>query len=185
MLAASLAVLAAASLTAVAGAAVLAPPGKSGANQYFEDIPSSQGNAAPPGTGGPSSPASVLGSIGRGRAGARSLAKLGKDGQAAAVLATETAPSSGAQARSSARHAGGASTRAGVSTRAGGPGALEPLIPSSGGSSTGALVRALGGSSGGLGLLFPVLLVAGLLAAAVGAGARLMRRGPGPTGRSA
>ena len=60
----------------------IAPPGKSGADQYFETIPSAKGNVAPP-TGGPSS---------HDQAAAQALARLGKDGRSAAALAAATAP---------------------------------------------------------------------------------------------
>lgn len=61
----------------------LAPPGKAGADQYFETVPSASGNAAPPnGTAHGGSP----------NAGIRSLERLGKEGAAAGALAAATGP---------------------------------------------------------------------------------------------
>src|SRR5690242_8723837 len=71
----------------------LAPPGKSGADQYFETIPSSGGNVAPP-AAGQSSPQGnrAISQLGRGRAGDKKLNRLGKSGQQAAAFAAVTAP---------------------------------------------------------------------------------------------
>jgi hypothetical protein len=113
----------------------LVPPGKSGAEQYFEDVPSAAGPAAPSGnaTGSPTSGAeSTPGAL----AALRALERHGKDGAAAAGLAAGAAPS--------AAPAGG---------------------KSGAGSGTGAAIsRALSGSDG-LGAWFPILIVLSLLAA--------------------
>jgi len=150
--------------------AILVPPGKSGANQYFENIPSAQGSSAPPTYGRSAvSPPSAIAALGRGRAGTAALARLGKDGQAAATLAQETAP---APARGTGRGAGGPSGR-GASPH---PVAIPAVTADSPAS---AVSHALGGS-GGLGALLPILLVASLLAA-IAAGVWRLRHGSGPT----
>jgi hypothetical protein len=113
----------------------LVPPGKSGAEQYFENVPTAAGPAAPaPGSTAP--PASGAGSTAAARAGLRALARRGQDGAKAAGLAAAGAPPA-------------AATGSGKSA----------------GSGTGAAIsRALGGSAG-LGAWFPILLVLSLLAA--------------------
>jgi hypothetical protein len=129
----------------------LTPPGKSGTDQYFETIPTSAGNAAPPGgkSGGGNG---AVAQLGQGHAGVSRLAHLGKDGQAAASLAAATAPSS-------ASGTGSGKTGKGASPTGG---ALTPP----GDSAPGAIARALTGSdSGGLGLALPLLLVTVLIAA--------------------
>lgn len=143
---------------AVASPGVLAPPGHSGADQYFETIPTAAGNAAPPGSvpapttgSGSTGSRSVSGGqpiarLGQGQTGLSRLASLGKAGQAAAALAAATAPSLVRRAKSAVGHA--------------------PL-DSNHGSVVGGLSRAFSGSdNGGLGLLFPLLLVTALVAAA-------------------
>src|SRR5947209_8453800 len=79
-----------------ASARVLAPPGHAGTNQYVEVIPTSGGNAAPPGSvrgsGSSKAPAQALAPFGQGAKGDSGLAKLGPDGRAAAELAASTAP---------------------------------------------------------------------------------------------
>jgi hypothetical protein len=144
-------------LAGPASAGVLVPPGHAGANQYFEVIPTSAGNAAPPGSvdgsGTAEAGSQALAGFGKGRTGDAQLAKLGKDGQAASALAASTAPrTKGAQ-----------------------PGA----VPASGGGSLGSgISRALTGSdSGGLGLVLPLLLGTALVAA-LGIIAARLRRGP-------
>jgi hypothetical protein len=104
------------------GQQTLAPPGKAGADQYFETVPSSAGNASPP-TGSSSS--------GGARASAATLGALSrtKDGRAAASFAAASAPASAGHQGS-----GGASNGS-----AAGSTALRPL----GGSDTGGLGIAL------------------------------------------
>lgn len=67
----------------------IAPPGKSGADQYFETLPSAKGNVAPPSGG--------AGAGGSGGASIRSLERLGRDGQAAGALAAATTPPGGSR----------------------------------------------------------------------------------------
>jgi hypothetical protein len=124
-------------LPAEALAITLAPPGKSGADQYFETIPNSAGNAAPPSGGGTNGSSSALSHLGSGRAGSAKLSRLGKDGRSAAALAAATAPS----AASIPRHGHqGASASQGDS----------PIT---------SLGNALSGAdSGGLGIVLPLLL---------------------------
>jgi hypothetical protein len=121
----------------------LTPPGKSGTDQYFETIPTSAGNAAPP-TGKSGGGDTAVARLGQGRAGVTRLTHLGKDGQAAASLAAATAPSS---------------------TSKGPSGAVGGLTPP-GDSAPGAIAHALIGSdTGGLGLALPLLLATCLIAA--------------------
>jgi hypothetical protein len=140
-------------------AASIAPPGKAGADQYFETLPSSGGNVAPP-TGNGSTGSGTLTRIGQGRQGAAGLTHLGHDGVAAAALAAATAPTPAA-------HRG----------PAGASGALAP----GGASTASALSHVLTGSdSGGLGIVLPLLLATSVIAALGLAGARLRRRGDPP-----
>lgn len=140
-------------------ALTIAPPGKAGADQYFETIPSSAGNVAPPGGGtGGSGPAQAP--LGQGRAGIAKLVRLGQDGRAAAAFAATSAPSPahGAPAGGAARVPDG-----------------------QGGSASGALARVLTGSdAGGLGLVLPLLLATSLIAAIGLAAARRRRQGGPP-----
>jgi hypothetical protein len=132
----------------------LAPPGKSGADQYFETIPTSVGNAAPPGSvSGSSFPGGQSPQrLGEAGAGAAGLSRLGKDGRAAAASAKATAP---VLAGAPGRTAGGA----GKST-------FQPA----------AVARILAGSDhGGFGLLLPLLLATSLLIAVGFAAPRLRR----------
>jgi hypothetical protein len=166
----------------VAGALTLAPPGKAGASQYFETIPTSSGSAAPPQGGGSGHAASVA--IGNGVAGSHALAKLGSDGHAAAALAAATAPvvaaSSGKQGGASAGSQPSGSKPPARSTAAGGSATSQP-----GGSAVVGLTNAVTGSDqGGIGLFLPLLMVL-TLAAAVWAGIRNARRPGGPPSQSA
>jgi hypothetical protein len=146
-------------------AITLAPPGKAGADQYFETVPSSSGNAAPPSSGGGSGATAThaLATIGHGAAGAAGLARLGKDGSAAAALAAVTAPPPAATS---------ATPRPGVRK-------VPPDVsvnPSA--SATGGVADTLTGSdAGGLGAFFPLLLVATLIAALGIAAQRTRGRG--------
>lgn len=154
---------------------VLAPPGKSGADQYFETVPTAGGNAAPPQSGtsfsGRGTGTSALNRLGHGRAGATGLARLGKTGQAAAALAAGTAPAP-------ASGSGAAGTGRGGSRS----GQIQSLSIPPGQSTASALGRLLGGSDlGGLGFLLPLLLVTALVAAlAAGIVMLLSRRGRPP-----
>jgi hypothetical protein len=147
-------------------AAVLAPPGHAGAQQYFETIPTSQGDAAPPGsvggTGNPSASSAKLAHFGQGRLGDQRLAKLGKDGQAAAGLAAASAPSAIPGVTGQDGKALAASSGAGGSTGTGVSNALT------------------GSDAGGLGLLLPLLLATALIAALGVVIVGLRRRGSSP-----
>lgn len=153
-----LAGLTAASLVAAAPAqaVTLVPPGKAGADQYFETIPGAGGNSAPP-VGAPSSgtaggaAARTLAPFGGGRRGAARLARLGATGQAAAALAGATAPS----------------------PVAGHP----PRVALDGSSPLTAVTKALGNtSSGGLGLILPLVMATALVLALAVIGRRLLLR---------
>ncbi len=154
----------------------IVPPGKSGADQYFETIPTSSGNAAPPpgggssGKGGATNPSRgrALTQLGQGRTGTARLARLGKDGQAAAALAAATGPSPAPKA----------SERSVLGNSVGPRRETAPLQGESGGS---AVSQTLTGSdAGGLGPLLPLLLGTTLIAALGFAAARLRRRSRPP-----
>jgi hypothetical protein len=155
-------------LPGVASAAVLAPPGHAGANQYFETIPTSAGNAAPPGSvnGSGSANGHTPSRLGRARAGSARLSHLGTQGKAAAALAAATAPTPAPGATSEqARNGSGPAN----------------LPSAEGGSTGGALANALAGSTpGGIGVLLPLLLATAAIAAIGVAVARLRHRGAGP-----
>jgi hypothetical protein len=138
----------------VAGAIVLEPPGKAGANQYSETIPTAGGNTTPPqGAGTPPAGGGTLATLGRGRAGEARLARRGSDGRAAAALAAATAPP-GTATPPNARTSSNAAANAVLA-----PHSNSPLST---------ILRALTGSdNGGIGALLPLLLAA-TLAAVVG-----------------
>ena len=103
----------------------LAPPGKAGADQYFETIPSANGNAAPP--------SAIAASPGGTAAGISALARLGKDGQSAAALAGATGPARGQHKASGAGDGGGSSLLSSLThvlggTDAGGLGIALPVL---------------------------------------------------------
>jgi hypothetical protein len=153
----------------VAAGRVLAPPGHAGANQYVEVIPTSGGNAAPPGSvhgsGSPNAGPQALKALGSGPTGDTRLAKLGKDGQAAAALAASTAPAPAPAGTVSLGEVTGPDAGA-----------------SSGGSASSGIAHLLSGSdTGGLGLLLPLLLATALLAA-LGIAVGRLRRRTGSTG---
>jgi hypothetical protein len=153
----------------------IVPPGRSGASQYVEVVPTACGGATPPSVGGKGSGSGgSINRIGHGAAGVSRLSHMGAQGKAAAVLAAAGAPQlpSGA-----AGGAGGAQ----ATGHGGSPAANFGSLPSVSGSGGGALSDALAGSSGsGLGLFLPVLMGI-LLAAAVGMGVMRARRGGGPS----
>jgi hypothetical protein len=135
---------------AAASAAVLAPPGHAGANQYFETIPTSSGNAAPPGSvhgsGSTQSGSQSLNGLGQGASTDGTLAGLGQTGQAAAALTAATAPTP--------------ASRAARQAAAGG-------VPPNGGSAASGIGHVLTGSdTGGLGVALPLLLGTVLLVVA-------------------
>jgi hypothetical protein len=141
-------------------AITLAPPGKAGADQYFETIPNPSGNAAPPGSvpGSGGSGSAGLSHLGSGSTGAARLAKLGPDGQKAAAVAAATAPTPAggnatAQSTTAGNTTGGKPGRSGASHVA----TIPQHRHSAGDTPTSALANALTGS-GGLGLVLPLLL---------------------------
>lgn len=156
-----------------ASAVSLAPPGKAGANQYFETVPTAAGDAAPPqGGNGFSGPGSRgLSDLGHGRAGAAGLDRLGKSGHAAAALAAATAPSPVHLATEGKPNGRGASS-----------GQLQSRNEPSAQSTVSALADLLNGSDvGGLGFVLPLLLVTAFGAAlAAGIAALRSRRGGPP-----
>ena len=144
-------------------ARIIAPPGHSGTSQYVEVIPSSAGNAAPPGTvrgsGSASAGPQALANLGHGSSADARLAKLGKEGQAAAALAASTAPTP-------------------VSGGTNGSGsAAAKRVASQGSSAAGGITAALSSAeSGGMGILLPLLLATALIAAVGVIAARLAGR---------
>lgn len=157
-----IAAMAALAVPAGALGAVLAPPGHAGANQYVEVIPTSRGNAAPPGTvsgsGSSNAGPQALRGLGHGQTGDARLAKLGKEGQSAAALAASTAPSPAPSQHTSPSE-----------------------LAASGGSAPSGIAHVLGGSdSGGLGVLLPLLLATALVLT-VGLGIGRLRRRTSPT----
>ncbi len=153
----------------------LTPPGSSGADQYFETVPTSGGNAAPPQGTNPGSKA--FRHLGQGATGDTRLSHLGTTGAAAAALAAATAPS---PASNSGNGSGsGAGTTGGSPAGRSGAGQVNITQPS-GQSGASALANALTGSDdNGLGFLLPVFLI-GALVMAVGFGLLRMRQGPQP-----
>lgn len=167
----------------------IAPPGHAGSAQYYETVPTSCGNASPPSAGGSGSGSGSgagITHLGHGRAGLHALTHLGTNGQAAASLAAATAPPvSGSPGRG-----GGVNSRSsGSGSGSGNPGATGSLgvgksngasgLPWTG-SASGALGSALTGSGGGLGVVLPILMGLGLIAA-LGAGVLRARRSGGPS----
>jgi hypothetical protein len=139
-------------------AVTLAPPGHAGASQYSETIPTSRGNAAPPSSGSNVSGRSgnsAIAQLGHGGAGVSSLSHLGKTGQAAAALAAATAPA-----------------------RVNGP--KTASATSAGQSPTSAVLHALSGVDGGMGIALPILLATALLAGFTLIAAQRPRRGEPP-----
>ena len=178
------ALIAFASLTSMAAAASIVPPGNSAATQYTETFPTSGGEAAEKNgeiNGANLTPSKVLGS-----SKAHKLDGKGADGKAVAALTAATAPrpvesDEGAEAGGGhlRAHAGGVSGGQGGggsghgSTAEAGSGAAvaKPaadqsvsLQGSSGSSGVGqVLSQATGSSSGQLGLLLPLLIVGTLI----------------------
>jgi hypothetical protein len=172
-----------------ASALVLAPPGKSGASQYVEVIPTSSGNAAPPGSVPGSGTGGSISRLGAGTAGTRALARLGHDGQAAAALAKATAPVAAAGVVGAAAHGttGGQGSAGGHGSSTGHGGTRGAVASghspnaattsdTSGQSLPGGVTSALtSGGSGGIGVALPILLVTSLLVA-IGLGIARLRR---------
>jgi hypothetical protein len=137
------------------------PPGASGANQYTETLPGPGGDEPTSGHSGDQhggearDPAQVLG-----KSSAAKLEGLGPEGVAAARLATESAPAKSARDRNG--------TNGGQGKSSTGTGRSESGSTSSGSSAIGQVVGQLSGSSssGGMGLLLPVLIAMTVVGAA-------------------
>ena len=152
-----LAAIATFALPSPALAAYFVPPGNSAATQYTEAYPTAGGNREAGGGGKDRSPSEVLGS--------RNVAKLqsqGPDGRAAAALAAETAPGGVAP-----NQGGAGSEPNGAGSQPGsGPGGADAeglgTDRSNGSSGIGEVIGQATGSSssGGLGLLLPLALLA-------------------------
>jgi hypothetical protein len=157
-----LAAIATFALPSPALAAYFVPPGNSAATQYTEAYPTAGGNREAGGAGKDRSPSEVLGS--------RNAAKLqsqGPDGRAAAALAAETAPGGVASNRGAANRGGAGSEPNGAGSQPGsGPGVADGegigTDRSNGSSGIGEVIGQASGSpsSGGLGLLLPLALLA-------------------------
>ena len=130
------------------------PPGKAGANQYGEDIPSAGGNTLAPASTGRNTAAAQISNFGSARVGVHKLAKLGKQGAAAAQLAQQTAPAVSGPAKSGPNKPRVTGTRR--------------LLTASGGSAISGLGHLMSGSDqGGIGIFLPLLLALGVVAAVV------------------
>lgn len=143
-------------LPSPAAAAYLVPPENSAATQYTETFPTvgGQGNAEREPRGGGRSPGKVLG-----ERNVQRLEDQGPQGRAVAQLAAETAPNSGAVRDESGGDDSGVTT---PSARGGGDGgpihSSEEIGESSGLSEV--LSQATGlSSSGGMGLLLPLIIL--------------------------
>lgn len=145
-------------------AAVIVPPGNSGVNQYTQTYPTAGGNVAVEGRK-PRQPKQVLG-----KQNARALEDQGPEGKAAADLAAASSPTetstgtekSGSGGRSGKSGGGRSHPRP---SHGGSGDATQPLAASDGASSRLAQIvgQASGStSSGNLGLLMPIILLAGL-----------------------
>jgi hypothetical protein len=179
-------VAAVAAASAVAGPASaktctkrVAPPGHAGSTQYYETVPTSCGNATPPGAGGSGSTtsSSPINRLGQGHSGVKTLSRLGSQGGAAAALAAATAPNPTGTGAEGSGTSGSASAPPASASSAGANRGLS--VPSTTGSAGSALTSALTGSgSGGLGVLLPIFLGLSLVAA-IGVGVFRARRAAG------
>lgn len=166
---------------AAAAPIVLDPPGKAGANQYFETIPTSNGNAAPP-SGGTATKPPTIDASGPGKSALHQLQKLGADGQAAANFAEASAPPASPTGSHGQRGAGSSSANRDGSGNSDGSGTNPAAAAASatGGSAFSGIFHVLGGSdAGGIGVFLPILLIGSLVSAIVAAGWR-RRRGDSP-----
>jgi hypothetical protein len=160
LLAATIAVCA---IPAAAGAEYLVPPGNSAATQYTEALPTAGGPRQVDGAGKSPrrSPAEVLGGDN-----ARRLEEQGPQGREAAEFATDTAPLAAATGTT---EDGGAAGGAGGGGGADGGGRLDvgngAASDVDGSSGVGEVIAQATGSdsSGQLGLLLPLLVIATLL----------------------
>jgi hypothetical protein len=137
---------------------VVAPPGNSAVDEYTEVVPGAGGDRPTSGNSNstPASPAEALGADN-----ANQLEQLGPDGRAAAKVAAAGAPhkSVGGGTASDSPAENGRSIAAGDS-----------------GGRVGSIASALAGDGGGMGLLFPLLLVGTSVVAVALLGARRASR---------
>lgn len=146
------------------------PPGAAGASQYYEDLPTSKGNVAPPAQGQTSSQ-NTLASTGSGASGSAALAKLGADGVAASDFAKATAPAAisstgtGEQGTSGKSGTGGKASGAGTNGTTGSDAAAVLAAANSGSASAGLSGFLSGQDHGGLGWTLPLILIVSLVGA--------------------
>lgn len=137
------------------------PPGKAGANEYAEVVPSAGGNVAAPALGGGNTTARQISALGAGSVGVRKLAKLGREGAGAAQFALQTAPAA-------------TPTRLPAPTPT--PARAGAKLDARAGSALAGIGRLIAGSDvDGIGLALPLLLAASLTGA-VGFGVLRARR---------
>ena len=150
----------------------VAPPGHSGTDQYFETVPTSSGNAAPPaGPAGKDADRSID-RLGHSASALRKLSHMGTAGQAAASLAASTAPGP----TGSVSNGNGSGSGSGIGLAPASTGSNQPQ----GDGAASALASALSGSDqGGLGWILPFGLLAAFVAALLLAATRI-RRGSEP-----
>ncbi len=171
-----------AAVPAQARNATLTPPGNSSVTQYIEPLPTVQGNRPSTSVGGGSGSTHTGAPLGSGSGGpgsgsgispavSQEMLAQGATGGAALTFARATTPSSG----STANGRSGASGRGGVGGALNAGGARSKLPTSSGLSPTAAIMKALTGSSssGGLGVLLPIVFIAAFAGAA---GLAVLRR---------
>jgi hypothetical protein len=148
----------------------LIPPSNSAATQYTEAVPTAGGHrdSEREGEQRGRSPSQVLGDRN-----AEKLESHGRDGRAAAEFAAETSPAGAGGAPSDGGGGGGSAAGGRSGTDAAASGGSSSASGSDG--LTEVLGTAVGDSSGGLGLLFPLALLGGM-AWAVWFGAQARRR---------
>jgi cobalamin biosynthesis Mg chelatase CobN len=166
----SLLIVCCAALAFPAGAAAIkcAPPGVSGVSQYFETVPGSSCNhpSSGPGSG------SGTGSLPAGTS--KQLSKAGAVGNAIKQLVGTSGSNSGSSSSGSGARGSGSSgpnARSGKSSVRGNSGSgVGPAVNGSGRGPLSALLHPIltGSSSGGLGVLLPILLGAALVAVLFG-----------------
>jgi hypothetical protein len=155
----------------VATAKQYAPPGKAGTSEYGEDIPTGGGNVETPAMGGGNTTRTDIDKLGAGKTGVRKLAKLGKSGAAAALLAQQIAPAT--ETTPATKTTTGTETtprtssgRVTGTSESGGPDHQSTPLTAPGRSAIGGLWSTITGSDvDGIGVLLPLLLAFGLGAA--------------------
>ena len=154
-------------LTAVAGAAVCAPPGNSGVSQYLETVPGDSCSVPSSGAGAPHHGASLAPGT------SKELARKGAAGLAVERLVSSTAPSTSAGT-------GGRGVRSGARAGSGAPASSKARLDADAGRGViGGVLHPIltGSSSGGLGAALPLLLAATLGAILATMGSRRRRSG--------